>query len=978
MSPAKLFLPIFGLSVALTLVVNGQGRSPNQRNASKLVDPVSVGSGKADVALKPGIAEAYGKLPLSFEANQGQTDPRVKFLSRGRGYSLFLTPSEAVLVLRKAATQAVLRHPSATLSESHPRMAGREPSPGNDNGVTLRMKLVGANPHPRAVGQSELPGKANYFIGNDAKKWHTNVPTYAQVELPDVYPGVDLVYYGNQQQLENDFIVAPGADPSSITIGFDGIEKLFLDAEGNLLLASKDGEVRFQKPLVYQELDGARREIPGGYVLKTNHQIGFHVAAYDARRPLIIDPVLSYSTYLGGSGEDFGFAIAVDGAGNAYVTGCTDSTNFPTTAGAFQTTVHTPLCFGFSAASAAGDAFVTKLNPTGSGLVYSTYLGGSSRDSGVGIAVDANGNAYVTGQTNSPDFPTTPGAFQTSFVQAGGCSSVCPCPHAFVTKLNPNGSGLVYSTYLGGSHADSGSGIAIDAAGNAYIAGATQSSDFPTTAGAFQPTGLGVGGFCAPSDAFVTKVNPSGTGLVYSTYLGSPNTGAGAVAVDSSGDAYVTGSTSSSSFPTTPGAFQTTFGGGSFNAFVTKLNPAGSGLAYSTYLDGSDNNGAGRGIAIDSLGNAYVTGQTASANFPTTPGAFQTSFGGGVLDAFVTKVNPLGTGLVYSTYLGGSGQDQGQGIAVDSRGSAYVAGFTSSTNFPTANPVQAANGGGGGDAFVTKVNLTGSALDYSTYLGGNGFDAGNGIAVDNLPNPNAYVAGQTASTNFPTTTGAFQTTFGGGTSDAFVTKIAPSPTTTAVTSSANPSLVGQSITFTAIVSSSGGTPTGAVTFSDGTNTLGTVTLTSGQATFSTSSLLVGSHSITATYNGDTNFSPSTGSLGQNVTYGVCALYDQTRSVKSGAVYPIKVALCDVNGTDVSSSAVVLHATGVTMASAVVGTPQSPGNANPDSDFRFDSTLGTTGGYIFNLSTSGLASGTYSLQFTATGDPVTHSVNFGVN
>jgi hypothetical protein len=467
---------------------------------------------------------------------------------------------------------------------------------------------------------------------------------------------------------------------------------------------------------------------------------------------------------LGGSGEDSGFGIAVDAAGNAYVVGLADSSNFPTTAGAFQPT----------RGGGRANAFVTKLNPTGTALVYSTYLGGSGNsgfgihDQGLGIAVDTAGNAYVTGFAGSSDFPTTAGAFQPTF--GGGFNN------AFVTKLNPTGTGLVYSTYLGGNASDQGLGIAVDTAGNAYVAGATSSINFPTTAGAFQPTG---GGF---ADAFVTKLNPTGTGLVYSTFLGgnTNNDFGSGIAVDTAGNAYVTGFARSSNFPTTAGAFQPTFGGGFVDAFVTKLDATGSALLYSTYLGGSSND-VGQGIAVDGAGSAYVTGETSSTNFPTTPGAAQTIHAGGFgPDAFVTKLDATGSTLLYSTYLGGSSNDVGRGIAVDGAGSAYVTGNTFSTDFPTTSVATQTTNAGGFDVFVTKLDATGSALLYSTYLGGSGgifggADIGNGIAVDSAGS--VYVTGSTDSTNFPTTSGAAQTTHAGF-NDAFVAKIVLPPTST--------------------------------------------------------------------------------------------------------------------------------------------------------------------------------------------------------
>jgi len=682
------------------------------------------------------LHEAYGKLPLSFEANRGQTDPQVKFLSRGPHHTLFLTSDEAVMVFTKPELSA-----KNTPAEVKPSKRERATQ------AVLRIRFVGANPKTRVQGQEELPGKANYFIGNAPTKWRTKVPTYAKVRYDDLYPGVDLIYYGTQRQLEYDVVVRPGADPNRIIFGIQGADDLEVDAQGDLVLHTAAGQIRQHKPFVYQEVDGVRKEIPGGYVLRDTHQVGFRVTAYDPSLPLIIDPLLVYSTYLGGANNDNASAVAVDAAGNAYVTGITASaTNFPTTAGAFQTTL-----------GGGSDAFVTKLNPTGTALIYSTFLGGSDFDTGVGIAVDASGNAYVTGSTASTNFPTTAGAFQTTLAGPGGGSLT----DAFVTKLNPTGTALVYSTYLGGRDFDNGEEVAVDAAGNAYVTGRTSSTDFPTTVAAFQTTSAGGG------DAFVTKLNSTGSALVYSTFLGGAESSDGGfgIAVDALGNAYVTGLTNSTDFPTTAGAFQTTIGS-TQSAFVTKLNPTGSALVYSTYLGGSGG-AEGTGIAVDAAGNAYVTGDTNSTDFPTTAGAFQTTSSGGT-DAFVTKLNPAGSALVYSTFLGGSSFDQGSGIAVDASGDAYVTGRTFSTDFPTTEDGFQTTFGGARDAFVTKLNPTGSALVYSSYLGGSSLDQGSGIAVD--ARANAYVTGVTLSTDFPTTGDAFQTTLGGST-DAFVAKL---------------------------------------------------------------------------------------------------------------------------------------------------------------------------------------------------------------
>jgi hypothetical protein len=697
---------------------------------------------------RPQVMDAYGKLPLSFEANQGQTDPRVKFLSRGAGYTLFLTQDSAVLALRaKDKTQAT--------------------------NAVLRMKLQGANAHASVAGAQPLPGKSNYFVGNHPNQWRTNVPTFGAVTYAGVYPGIDLVYHGNQRLLEYDFVVSPGADPRTIDLRFQGARKLSVNREGALVIGLGGNEVIEHAPVVYQQIGGVRKTLAGKYVLRGRGRVGFGVAEYDRSRALVIDPVLAYSTYLGGSGPDTSAGIALDASGNAYVSGSTRSSDFPISSGAFQTAL---------ASGTYYNTFVSKLNASGSALLYSTYLGGSGGDYGVGgaggdyatsVAADASGNAYVTGVTYSSDFPTTSGAFQTSIVAHG--------PNAFVSKLNAAGSSLLYSTYLSQSgqvgHSQGG-GIAVDASGNAYVTG-TASADFPTTPGAFQTT---FGG--GEINAFVSKLNAAGSGLLYSTYLGGSSYDVGGgIAIDASRNAYVTGYTLSSDFPTTPGAFQTASGGGidyPYDAFVSKLNATGSALLYSTYLGGS-NADVGAGIAVDASGNAYVTGGTYSTDFPTTPGAFQTTLDGNI-DCFVSKLNPTGSALVYSTYLGGTGFDQGSGIAIDASGNAFVIGDTDSSNFPTTPGAVQTTYSSDGNAFVTTLNTIGSALLYSTYLRNSySYEAG-GIAADG--SGNVYVTGYTWDSEFPTTPGAFQTTFRGGEYDAFVIKlglgtVAGAPVTTA-------------------------------------------------------------------------------------------------------------------------------------------------------------------------------------------------------
>jgi hypothetical protein len=731
------------------------------------------------------ILESYGQLPLSFEPNASQTDSKVKFLSRGPGYTVFLTNDEAVLALSAGNKN---KHTSSGESAALPMAGFRDlstprPEPSR-TGAVLRMRLVGANKNAQVAGADQLPGTTNYFLGKDSRNWRANVVNYRKVSYSDVYPGIDLVYYGNQRQLEYDFVVAPGSDPGAIGVSFSGASKMRLDRQtGDLILTTNKGDVRFHKPVAYQTESGQDEQassaepknfVESSFVLDANNRVTFQLGAYDHSKALVIDPTLGYSTYLGGTGNDYATAIAVDSTGSAYVTGYTQSTNFPTTSGSFQTT-----CGGSTACSTTHiNAFVTKLNSTGTALVYSTYLGGSTKDYGYGIQVDSNGDAFIGGTTFSLDFPVTAGSYQPA---CGG--GTCVDGDGFITELNPTGSGLVYSTYLGGKNTNELDAIALDSAGNAYVTGYTKSTNFPVTPGVFQPT-------CASCketfvDSFVTKINSSGSALVYSTFLGGNNADVGyAITVDSTDNAYVTGYTYSTNFPTTPGAFQTTLGGPT-GVFVTKINPTASEKVYSTYLNGSATGtsacaACGSSIAVDAEGNAYVAGLTWETNFPTTPGAYQVNYAGGFHDAFVTKFNSTGTALIYSTYIGGTGDDGATSIVLDSSGTAYVKGNTFSTNFPTT-PGTYSNtytAGTDSEAFVLILNPAGSALNYSTYLGGvAGSEYGLAttmIALDDQVPPNMYVTGYTNSTTFPTTSGVFQPKRSGA-YDAYVTKFAASP-----------------------------------------------------------------------------------------------------------------------------------------------------------------------------------------------------------
>lgn len=705
----------------------------------------------------PSIRAGMGSLPLAFEANQGQTDPQVKYLARANGYTLFLTDIDAVFTLHSGAPA----NSAASHELEHAAKTAKKMSSQADS--VMRLHLVGGTAHAKVEGQTPLPGKSNYFIGNDSSQWHTNVAQYARIAYENVYPGVNLAFYGMQRQMEFDFIVAPGANAARIQLGASGARRISTDNTGNLVLSADAGSVTLHKPLAYQVKNGRRDLVDARFVLSAKNHIGFELGNYDRSRELVIDPSVAFATFLGGSAEDDGYAIAVDANCdinpndcNAYITGQTESTDFPTAGGLLPNTN-----------SGGFDVFVTKISPTGS-LVYSTYVGGSGDDSGNAIAVDSNGDAFVAGGTSSNNFPHTTGVKQTSLAGA---------LNAFVFELDASGGSLAYSTYLGGSNSDSASGIAIDSSDDAYVVGSATSTNFPVTSNVIEGTLNGA------SAGFVTKLNPAGTSLVYSTYLGGGSgDNASGVAIDAAGDAYVTGETFSTTFRVTTGAFQQTCAScssGTSDAFVSVINPAGSDFVYSTFLGGNSAD-VGFAIAVDSSDNAYVTGYTDSNNFPTQS-PIQSAFTGSQ-DAFVTELNPTGTALVLSTYLGGSTTSGASSIALDSGGDIYVTGSTASTNFPTTSGAPQTTPGGGMDAFLTEIAPNTSSWYFSTFLGGtqnenSGVPAGSAsivgaVAVDPA-GANIYLTGNTASgTNpgaFPITN-AEQGTYGGGATDAFVAK----------------------------------------------------------------------------------------------------------------------------------------------------------------------------------------------------------------
>jgi Beta-propeller repeat len=770
------------VAAALALVLSFlfiTNRTLNKTNSKPAAQP-KLESAKSVATIPASVKQewlkAYGKLPLSFEANQGQGPAQAQFLSRGEGFNLSLTAQEADFTLRQSAPQ---QRVNTDRSKLRSRLSATR---GTEKLSVLRMRLEGSNPAAAGIGEERTATKVNYFIGNDPKKWHTEVRAYAKVKYSSVYPGIDLVFYGNQREMEYDFVVAPNADPKAIALKIDGANKIHLDSSGNLIMNIAGGAVQLKKPDVHQESNGIRREVAGNYTIANNHEVQFALANYDRTQPLTIDPVVTYATYVGGSGNagngDSATGIALDSSGDAYIAGVTFSADL--------TLVN---AIGTAPASVTGGnstAFVAELNPTGTAALYLTYLGGSTADGADAIAVDSSGsNIYVTGFTESADFPVS----ATPFKGNPGPGSVSQSGSAFVTRLSPALAGaaqLVYSSYLGGSGIeDEGHGIAIDGSGDAFITGETFSTDFPT----MNPIQAALAS--SASNAFLTEINTGATtgptSLVFSTFLGGTGAGNGnfpfgdialGIALDSSSNAYIVGTTSSQDFPTQGTTVSPCTKNNDSEAFLSEISlgtPASATLVYSTCLGGTTAD-LGNAIGLGPNNLVYLTGATFSADFPVTTNTIPLGFPGpppagfpNALDsvAFVSTVNTTTGALGYSTLLGGNGGDVGFGIAADSSGVAYVTGQTGSTDFPiTPGAIQQTRTNAAGNAFVSKVNASaggkgGTDLLYSTYFGGTGDptnpifpdpDSGNAIAVSGT---NAYITGQ-VTTGLTTTAGAYQ------------------------------------------------------------------------------------------------------------------------------------------------------------------------------------------------------------------------------
>lgn len=714
------------------------------------------------------IRAKFDALPLAFEANQGQAGEDVKYVARGNGYKLYLSSLHATMAFQSQVNSAsevremMMNKRRGAAAARANRLQQKAHSRKTNSVASLRMDFLGAR-EGAVVAQDRQPGKVNYFLGNDPSKWHPNIPLFGRVQYEQLYPGIDLAFRGESKELEFDYVVHPGADASSIALGFEGADRLNLGSDGTLMIATSAGAVKLHRPVAYQERNGQREIVDAWFVAEGNERIAFGLGAYDHNRELVIDPTVTYSTYFGGNGPDYGTGVAVDASGNAFICGSYNSSSIP----------------GHPGASTGYDAFVTEITPTGS-LVFTSVFGGAQDDFPAGIAVDSQG-IYLAGTTDSSNFPVTTGAAQTAFM--GGAAN--GNNDAFAVKLALNGSSITWGTFIAGGDSDSGLGIAVDGSHNVYVVGETFSNNLGGVVGGVNALqSLNLGQITGENDGYIAKLNANGAAYALVSYLGGTGgdltTG---VALDGSGNIYIAGETFSTDLPVTSGVVQGTCGtdatcnGSKDDAFVAAIKANLSGYQYVTYYGGSGQDDA-LAIAADSSGKAFLTGLTQSTDFPAAGSPVQSVLNGNQ-NAFVLELNSTGTVANYSSYLGGNSFDEGTAIDIDGSDNIYVTGQTaSSSKFPLLNPTQSSLSGTT-DAFVSVVSASQGHLLFSTYLGGSGDEDQlfSGIAVDGSGRIN--VTGDTDSSTFPTTTGTIDGTFGGGTCtssssnvpcpDAFVT-----------------------------------------------------------------------------------------------------------------------------------------------------------------------------------------------------------------
>ncbi len=722
---------------------------------------------------KPEIWNSINKLPLVFTLNNGRFDPEVRFSARNRHVSFFFTSTGTTFLFEKGNNENINKTGNGLVSKYNYKRISTGFKNSTKEYFAVKMNFIKSNPRPKIMGEERLPWNNNYFYTGNPQNWNTGVPNYSKIRIKNLFNSIDLIYYGKNSGLKYDFIIKPGGDPSDIILEYNfdkmGDDIFFIDDSGDLIIKTPLGEIVEKKPYCYQKIKDCITDVKAEYKIidRKKGQFTYSIAGYNPDYPLIIDPEITYSTLLGGNYDDVPYGMTVDDDGYIYVTGRTSSTDFPTNAGSYDYTLN----------AFKGTAFISKFDPTCSTLIFSTYLGGDVEELPFGIAVDRDKNVYITGFTESDNFPTTSGVFAENY--SGGSLD------AFVTKLNPDGSGLIYSTYIGGElGGDAATDISLCENGEVYIVGDTDSGDYPTTSGAYDETYNGW------DDLFLTKLSADGSELLVSTYIGGQGDDKiGYIERDSGGNIYISGQTMSGNLPVTPNAFDKSYSGEYTDALICKLDPDGKEMLYLTYLGGSGKDEI-RGMAIDGERNIYISGRTESENFPVTPGSYDQHYSAGGGDAFVCKLNASGSGLEFSTFLGGINYDAGWDITVDSSGNIFTTGQTFSTSFsPLIVEPYITNSAGypeqhvfrnkAADAenglfsslqiFICRLSSDGKTLYETFFLGGSRSDWSNTILTDNRGR--VYITGMTYSDDYPTTENAYSSTYGGGEVDAFITVI---------------------------------------------------------------------------------------------------------------------------------------------------------------------------------------------------------------